>query len=109
VDIVAWSDPLGTRPPRIKAQVKRHVNPVPVSDLRSFMAMLGEEDAGIFVTTSTFTRDAQDEARTQQDRKISLLDLERLVELWIEYYDRLDDCARRRLPLKPIHFLAPEV
>lgn len=109
VDIIAWSDPLGTRPPRIKAQVKRHSSAVPVGDVRSFMAMLGDEDAGIFVTTSTFTKDAQDEARTQQNRKVSLLDLESLVDLWIECYDKLDDSARRRLPLKPIHFLAPEV
>jgi len=109
VDIIAWSDPLGTRPPRIKAQVKRHTSAVPVGDVRSFMAMLGDEDVGIFVTTSTFTRDAQDEARTQQNRKVSLLDIENLVELWIEYYEKLDDSARRRLPLKPIYFLAPDV
>jgi restriction system protein len=109
VDIIAWSDPLGTRPPRIKAQVKRYTSAVPVGDVRSFMAMLGDEDAGIFVTTSTFTRDAQDEARAQQNRKVSLLDLENLVELWIEYYEKLADSARRRLPLKPIYFLAPEV
>jgi restriction system protein len=109
IDVIAWSDPLGTRPPRIKAQVKRYASAVPVADLRSFMAMLSDEDAGIFVTTSTFTRDAQDEARTQQSRKVSLVDLDKLVELWIEYYNKLDDSARRRLPLKPIYFLAPEV
>jgi hypothetical protein len=29
------------------------------------------------------------------------------VELWIEHSARLDDADRRRLPLKPIYFLAP--
>jgi restriction system protein len=108
VDVIAWSDPLGTKPPRIKAQVKRYASAVPVADVRSFMAMLGDDDAGIFVTTATFTKDAQDEARAQRNRKISLLDFENLMHLWIQYYDKLDDTARRRLPLKPIHFLAPE-
>jgi restriction system protein len=41
IDILAWNDPLGTRPPRIKVQVKREANPIRVQDLRSFMALLG--------------------------------------------------------------------
>ncbi len=36
------------------------------------------------------------------------VDLDRLVELWIEHYARLDEPARRRLPLQPIWFLAPQ-
>lgn len=107
VDIIAWSDPLGTRPPRIKVQVKRVGQNVAVDGLRSFMALLGDDDVGLFVTTSGFTKDAQDEARTQQSRKITLVDLQRLIELWIEYYDRLKDGDKRRLPLKPIYFMAP--
>jgi restriction system protein len=108
IDILAWSDPLGTRPPRIKVQVKRVAQNISVDGLRSFMAVLGEDDVGLFVTTSGFTRDAQDEARTQQKRKVTLVDLERLFDLWVEHYAQLDDSARRRLPLQPIHFLAPE-
>lgn len=48
------------------------------------------------------------EARNQESRPVTLIDLHRLVDLWIEYYDRLGEVARRRLPLRPIHFLAPE-
>ncbi|MBL8823539.1 MAG: Mrr restriction system protein [Planctomycetia bacterium] len=108
IDIVAWSDPLGTRPPRIKVQVKRVGNNVNVDGLRSFMALLGDDDVGLFVTTAGFTRDAEEEARTQEKRKITLVDLEKLFDLWVEYYHKLDDDARRRFPLRPIHFLAPE-
>jgi restriction system protein len=108
VDILAWSDPLGTRPPRIKVQVKRLGSNVDVNGLRSFMAQLGDDDVGIFVTTAGFTKDAQEEARTQEKRKVTLVDLERLFDLWVEHYGALDEAARRRLPLKPIHFLAPE-
>jgi restriction system protein len=108
IDILAWSDPLGTRPPRIKVQVKRVGQNVAVDGLRSFMAVLGEDDVGLFVTTSRFTKDAQDEARTQEKRKVTLVDLDKLFDLWVEHYDKLDDAARRKLPLQPIHFLAPE-
>jgi restriction system protein len=107
IDVVAWADPLGTRPPRIKVQVKRQAQSVAVDGLRSFMALLGEDDVGLFVSTGGFTKDAEVEARTQEKRKVTLVNLERLFDLWVEHYDRLDDAARRRLPLRPIHFLAP--
>jgi restriction system protein len=108
VDILAWGDPLGTRPPRIKVQVKRRADDkVNVEGLRSFMALLGDEDVGIFVAAGGFTRDAEESARTQERRKVTLVDLERLFDLWVAHYDKLDEVARRRLPLRPIHFLAP--
>ena len=109
IDILAWPDPLGTMSPRIKVQVKRYsTTPINVSDLRSFMALLDDDDVGLFVTTSAFTKDAHEEARTQSKRKITLIDAVRFVDLWIENYDKLDDAARRKLPLKPIYYLAPE-
>jgi restriction system protein len=107
IDVIAWTDPLGTRPPRIKIQVKRRKDNIPVEELRSFLAMLSGDDVGLYVSTSGFTRDAEAEARTQHTRKITLIDRERLVELWIEYMDRIDEDARRLLPLRPIYFLAP--
>jgi restriction system protein len=107
IDIVAWSDPLGTRPPRIKVQVKRVEQKVNVDGLRSFMATLGDDDAGLFVSTGGFTKDAEEEARTQERRKVTLVDLDKLFDLWVEYYARLADDARRRLPLRAIQFLDP--
>lgn len=107
IDILAWTDPLGTRPPRVKVQVKRVGQNVSVEGLRSFMALLGDDDVGLFVTTSGFTKDAEEEARTQEKRKVTLVDLERLFDLWVEHYSRLEEAARRRLPLQPIWFLAP--
>jgi len=65
MDVLAWTDPLGTKPPRIKIQVKRRKDNIAVDELRSFMAILGDDDVGLFVTTGGFTKDAQDEARTQ--------------------------------------------
>ena len=73
IDILAASDPLGTKPPRIKVQVKRQEQKVDVNGLRSFMALLGDGDVGIFVSVGGFTKDAQGEARGQEKRKITLL------------------------------------
>jgi restriction system protein len=108
LDILASTDPLGTRPPRIKVQVKRQTQTVSVDGLRSFLAVVGQDDVGIFVSTGGFTKDAEQEARTNSDRKVTLLNLEGLFDLWVEYYGRLSDDARRRFPLRPVHFLAPE-
>jgi restriction system protein len=107
MDVLAWTDPLGTKPPRIKVQVKRRKDNIAVDELRSFLAVLGDDDVGLFVTTGRFTRDAHDEARLQARRKITLIDRERLVELWIRYMDQLSEEGRQLLPLKPIYFLAP--
>lgn len=107
IDVLAWSDPLGVKPPRVKVQVKRQQTKVSVEGLRSFLAVLGDEDVGIFVCTGGFTKDAEDEARTQEKRKIRLIDLERFVDMWTDCYPRLEDAAKRKLPLQPIWFLAP--
>jgi restriction system protein len=110
-DIVAWSDPLGVRPPRIRVQVKRYREGAKntVEELRSFIAVLGKDEVGLFVTTSGFTRDAENEIRQEKRHNVTLVDLDRFVELWIEYYPKLDDSARRRLPLQPIYFLMPGI
>jgi restriction system protein len=108
LDIVAYSDPLGTRPPRIKVQVKRRKDSIAVDELRSFLALINEDDVGIFVTTGDFTKDASDLARHQERRRITLINRSRLVDLWIEYQDKVALDKRDSLPLKPIYFLAPE-
>lgn len=108
VDIIAYTDPLGTRNPRIKIQVKRRDQAINVEGLRAFLSVLGSDDVGLFVSASGFTSDALDEARTQERRKVTLLDLQSLFDLWVEHYDKLTQDARQRLPLKPIYFLSPE-
>lgn len=108
VDIIAHSDPLGTRPPRIKVQVKRQQDKINTDGLKSFLANVNEDDVGLYVSTGGFTRDAEDYARSQERRKITLIDTERLVDLWVEFFGKLEDAARKRLPLTPIYFLAPD-
>jgi restriction system protein len=107
IDIVAHTNPLGTSVPRIKVQVKRRANKITAEGLRSFMAVLGEHDVGIFVCSGGFTPDAEMEARTQEKRKITLMNLERLFDLWVLHYDRISEAEKHLLPLRPIYYLAP--
>ena len=107
IDILAHTDPLGTTVPRIKVQVKRREGKINVEGLRSFMAVLGEQDVGIFVSTGGFTSEAESEARTQEKRKITLLGLEKLFDLWVQHYGKLEEVEKQLLPLKPVHYLAP--
>jgi restriction system protein len=104
LDILAFTDPLGTSGPRIKVQVKRQQQKVTAEGARAFLATLGPQDVGLFVCTGGFSSDAEREVRYQESRRVSLLDLERLVELWVAYIDKVADPSL--LPLKPIWFLA---
>ena len=107
VDIIAHGDPLGVGSPRIKVQVKRSGDRMTVRDLRSFLAVLAEGDVGLFVASGGFTKDAEDEARHQEKRRVMLLDLRRFFDLWVEHYGKIPEVQRRLLPLRPVYFLAP--
>ncbi len=87
--------------------MKRHQAKADVDALRSFIAVMSDEDVGIFVNTGGFTSGAEREARRQPRRKLTLLDLDRVVELWIEHYGRIAEAERARLPLKAVHYLIP--
>jgi restriction system protein len=108
VDIIAFTDALGTKLPRIKVQVKRVGQRIDKDGLKSFFAIIGEHDVGLYVSTGGFTRDAEEFARSQERRQITLIDLDSFVELWIKHLAQLEEPARQRLPLTPIYFLTPE-
>jgi restriction system protein len=107
LDIIAHTDALGTKD-RIKVQVKGGSQKIDLQTLKSFLANVEKDDIGLYVSIGGFTKDAEEAARNQTNRKITLISLKRLVELWIEAYAKLDQKARQRLPLSPIYFLTPE-
>ena len=108
VDILAYTDPLGTQGPRIKVQVKQQQKAVTEPDLKSFMANIGQHDSGIFFCTGGFTRAAETYARSQESKRILVIDSAKLVRLWTDNIPDLSDQAWQRLPLTPIYFLTPE-
>ncbi|HOJ02952.1 MAG TPA: Mrr restriction system protein [Bacteroidota bacterium] len=106
LDIVAYSDPLGATAPRLKVQVKHRPDAaVPVDDIRSLTGLLNKDgDIGVFVTSGTFTSEAERSAR-ESHRHIKLLDIDNFIALWQEFYGRLTDDEKNMLPLHAIYFL----
>jgi restriction system protein len=88
-------------------QVKRRADKITVDGLRAFMALLGSQEVGIFIATGGFTADAQREVRSQENRRTSLIDLQRFFDLWIERYTAVQEEDRQRLLPTAVHFLAP--
>lgn len=110
VDIIAYRDPLGTVSPRIKVQIKhRPNNPTTVQEVRQLMGLLQKDgDVGIFVSSGGFTSDAKTTARSSHVH-VELIDLDRFISLWQEFYAKLTDEDKALLPLIPIYFYAPSV
>jgi len=62
-------------------QCKRYQNPVSSKEIRDFRgAMQGRADKGLFISTSTFTRDAKQEATRDGAPSIDLIDGNSLAE-----------------------------
>lgn len=108
VDIVAYQDPLGAVSPRIKVQVKhRQNNPATVQEVRELVGLLGKEgDVGMFVSSGGFTSDARHQARNTHVH-VELIDLERLIDLWQDFYTKMDDEQKESLRLRPVYFYDP--
>lgn len=107
VDVIAYRDPLGTVSPRIKVQVKHRENSASVQEVRQLMGLLQKDgDVGIFVSSGGFTPDAKTTARSSHVH-VELIDFDRFISLWQEFYTKLTDEDKALLPLVPIYFYAP--
>ncbi|MBC8312772.1 MAG: restriction endonuclease [Candidatus Cloacimonetes bacterium] len=107
VDIIVYRDPLGTVTPRIKVQVKHREQSATVHELRQLMGLLQKDgDMGIFISTGGFTPDSKTTARGAHVH-VELIDLDRFINLWQEFYPKLSDEDKAQLPLLPFYFYAP--
>ncbi|MFH1656317.1 MAG: restriction endonuclease [Candidatus Nealsonbacteria bacterium] len=106
VDIIAYQDPLGIKTPRIKVQVKhRPCASISVDEIRQLAGLLNDNsDVGIFITSGKFTLDSEGQSRSMH-KHIELIDFERLISLWQEFYEKLSDKDKNMLPLAQIYFL----
>jgi restriction system protein len=105
LDIIAYKDPLGTSAPRIQVQVKHRESTASVQEIRELMGLLQREgDVGLFVSTGGFTSDAKNAARGSTVH-IELIDQNKFIELWQEFYDKLSDQDKNRFPLRSIYLL----
>jgi len=107
VDMIFYTDVLGISTPRIIVQVKHRGQATTGEGVSAFLSVLAADDFGLLVSSGGFTGDAKEMVRVQPHRKITLMDLETFLDLWIEHYEQLSQEARQRFPLKPVHFLSP--
>lgn len=109
IDVIAYRDPLGTVTPRIKVQIKHREASASVQEIRQLMGLLQKDgDVGMFVSSGGFTPDAKTTARSSHVH-VELVDQDRFITLWQEFYPRLADEDKALLPLMPIYFYAPTV
>jgi restriction system protein len=107
IDLEVYKDPLGTVTPRIKVQVKHRENKASAKEVRELEGLLRrEDDMGLFVSLAGFTNEAVRELRSSP-KHIELMDLDRLLKLWQEYYPKVSETGRLLLPLTPVYFLTP--
>jgi restriction system protein len=87
-------------------QVKhRPDSSVPSYDIQRLVGTLKRDsDVGIFVTSGDFSTPSKTEAKLS-GKHIELIDFDRFIELWIQYYDKMKDETKYMLPLHPVYFL----
>lgn len=108
LDLLAQRDPLGVEGPQIKGQVKRRPdNKASEEELRSFLSLVEPEDVGVYISLGGFTSGAASLAR-RTSRRITLIDGEALLELWVEHFQKINEEGRQLLPIKAVHYLDPE-
>lgn len=109
VDVIAYRDPLGTVSPRIKVQIKHKEANASVQEIRQLMGLLQKDgDVGMFVCSSGYTSDAKTTARASHVH-VELVDMDRFIALWQEFYPKLSDEDKSHLPLVPIYFFSPTI
>lgn len=106
IDLVAYTDPIGAKGPRILVQLHHKGQPVAMEGLKSFLSAVGDGDYGMLISTGGFTTEAGEAMRKEGFKRTTLLDLEGFFDLWMRYYDQLSEEARSRFPLTKIYFLS---
>lgn len=106
IDIIAYTDALGTKQPRIIVQVKHTPDANISSDdiQRLSGTMKRDSDVGVFVTSGYFSHYAKTEARSS-GKHIELIDFDRFIKLWIQYYSNMNHEVKALFPLQPVYFL----
>ena len=104
-DIIAWTDPIGAKKPRILVQIIHKGQAMTTEGIKMFASMLGQNDFGMILSTGGLTNEARGIVKSIS-ANMSIMDLEAFFDLWVMQYDKLDGEARKLMPLKPIHFLS---
>ena len=108
VDVIAYKDPIGSTTPHIKIQIKyRQDTKATSQELRQLKGILTSNDIGVFISISGFASDALKEFK-HSNPHIELIDLERFIELWQEFYGNMKDEDKALMPISPVYFVDKE-
>ena len=106
VDIIAYKDPIGSAYPHIKIQVKyRQDTKASSQEVQQLKGALTGNDMGVFISLAGFSPDARNVARSSNPH-IDLIDLNRFVGLWQEFYDKMSDEDKSLMQITPVYFIA---
>lgn len=104
-DIVASPDGLGFEDPRIVVEVKHRTAAMGSQEIRSFLGGRHDNDKGLYVSTGGFTKEARYEAERGRI-PVALMDMDDLVRLLLEHYERMDKESQRLVPLRRLYWPA---
>lgn len=102
-DIEASPDGLGLVDPRIIVEVKHRSGQMGRSEITSFTGGLRPGHKGIYVSTGGFSKDAKYEAE-RANIPTTLIDMDSLVNLIVQYYDSFDTETKTLIPLTKIYW-----
>ena len=88
----------------LKKSVRRRVQKADIKNLREFLSRIHPGKVGIFISVEGSTSNAERKYRPDQ-RKIRLIDLDKLFDLRVEHYSKIPESSRKLLPIKPVWFL----
>lgn len=104
-DIIASTDGLGIKDPKIMVEVKHRSGTIGAPDIQKFLGGLRPGQKGLYVSTGGFSK----EAKYEEDRSnvpITLIDSDMIVSLITQYYDNFDIDTKALIPLKKLYWPA---
>ena len=108
VDIIAYKDPVGSTIPHIKIQVKyRQDTKANSQEVQQLKGTLAGNDIGVFISLAGFSSDAKIVSRSSNPH-IELIDLNRFIELWQEFYCKMTDEDKALMQITPVYFIAED-
>ena len=98
IDITAYKDELS---PRILVQVKSQDGAIKEATIQSLKGAMREGDYGLFVTLSSYTKNAQ--KYLDNTPIIRSINGTELVDLILKYYEDLSETYRKMIPLRMVY------
>jgi predicted Mrr-cat superfamily restriction endonuclease len=111
VDIFASRQDSGSTPATLKVAIIESKGQLDQVFVRSFLSRIGEDEAGLLVSTADLSDEDHKMLYNQTCSKsdVRWFGLEGFVEVLLAYYDEMKNSYRSYLPLKPIYIPYPDV